>query len=250
MPVMVNDGLFQQFARIHSDKVLPSQNFGWLEDFNVVANVPIGTIFRPRITISRRSRTTQINLTFRLQFQRNLSGSFIFVTDVSDFCKLIPTVRFRNGNDSLDLLLTTDGFINDFDNNAYISEGDGETLRTYTFPPNEPDAKFEPEWSCIFHGSTLKDDSFRFRSIKANGDIFPEGYSQFGLVDAKDPIIDRVPKFKTEISQVVNLVSKINPAVRMKSNIIVAVNMCSSVFETIRIKTEISKAVDMRTEVC
>lgn len=247
---MVDNGLFQEFVRIHSDNVLPSQNFGWLAGLGGIADVPIGTVFRPRITISRAARSSVLNGTFRIQFERNLNGSWIFITNISDFCMLMPTIRFADNDHSLDLLLTTSGTINDLINGGYQSFGNGTTSDIYVFPAGISGIKFEPEWSCVFHGSTVADDSFRFRAVRSNGVVFAEGYDQYGFADAKAVVVDRVPKFKSEISQSVNMISQIQSAVGMKSDITAAVCMESNILGAVRMKTEISQAVNMRTEVC
>lgn len=245
---MQNNGLVQEFARLHSNNVLPGQDFGWLGDLDEVVDVPIGVIFRPRVTIRRLNRTASLNLVARPQFSRN-SGSWIFITDVSDFVKLVPTIRFEDGDDSINLILTGVGTIADFDNDGYQSEGTGAT-GGYMFPSGTGTIRWEPEWCCVLHGSTVAEDSFRFRAVRSTGVLFAQGYNQFGRVVAKAPVVDGVVKFKSEISQAVQMTSSIGPAVRMESDIAAAVRMKSNVKSSVRMKTEITRAVNMKTEVC
>lgn len=246
---MQNNGLLQELARIHSNNVLPGQDFGWLGNLNMSVDVPIGTIFRPRLTIRRFNRTAPLNTTVRLQFERNLSGNWFFITDVSDLVKLAPTIRFEDEDDSLDLLLTTTGTLVDGINGGYQSEGDGIT-GFYSFPSGTSAVRWEPEWSCVCHGSVLVDDSFKFRAVMGNGNLFAVGYSNNGRITAKAPVVDGVVKFKSEITQAIQMVSKIQPAVRMKSDIAASVRMKSNIKSAVRMKTEITRAVNMKTEVC
>ncbi len=245
---MQNNGLRQEFARIHSNDVLPNQNFGWNGDLDEVVDMPIGTIFRPRFTIRRLNRTASLNLAARLQFQRDL-GPWLFTTDVSTLCKFVKTIRFEDDDDSLDLLLTNLGSINDFDNNGYQSEGTG-VAGGYTYPSGTGTIRWEPEWSCMLHGLTEAEDSFRFRVVRSTGATFDEGYDQFCRVIAKDPVIDGTPKFKSGIIQAVQMVSKIQSAVDIKSNIKPVVCMESNILPTVNMKTKIKQTVNMKTEIC
>lgn len=223
-----NNGFTQERARVHSDLVLPSQNLGWIGPNDTTANQRIGQIFRPRVSVRRLSRTLTSNTGLRLQVRENVVlPDFIFVTDVSDFVKLVPTIRFDDEDDSLDRHLVVGGTLVATDNDALQSEGDGQT-KQIIWPPSTGANRLEPEWSCMMHGSAAVGNNFIFRAVRQNGQEFEVSYAEFCRVTATDGSTG-VAKLKTDTQQSVCLETDTAQSVNMKSDSIQSVYLTTDI---------------------
>ena len=247
------NGFSQPSARIHSDLVLPEDDFGWLGEANSQvkagqpADVRPSQHFRVRINVRRVSLSTEVTETIRLQLSLN-NGSFSFVTDVSSTARLRPTVRHPDGQDNLKLLLTS-GFIADPDNGGYQSEGDGST-DLYSWPGGFVGARrFEPEWSCFFPvGGVAAGDSLRFRALLGTGAIF-DGFYAFGTVDVADEVVNQSVDFRSEIGPSVRAVSDVRPSGRARVETLPSGRAGSGITPSVRMRTGIGQSVRAGHEV-
>lgn len=240
------NGLAQPLARIHSDLVLPEDDFGWLGEALELTDIRLDQHFRVRTGVRRLAQSAEITATCRLQYSLN-SGPWSYVTDISSAVRLRPTVRHPDGQDNLKLLLAT-GVIADLDNGGYQSEGDGST-DLYSWPGGFAGTRwFEPEWSCFFPaGGVAVGNTIRFRALLGTGAVF-SGFYNFGLVKVVDEVIGQSVDFGSEVSPSVCVSFDVRPSVRARVETLPSVRAGHGINSSVRMRTEIESSVKIKNE--